>query len=288
MLQRTLRGLIALLLAAVSAHYPSADEPHRGIWIHGRGVALIPEDATDIAKNVDNVAVTVMSYKANMSVRRADTEHSATIIATEPRAGLDPRAELSARARWPLERGSFISGADDATAAKVAVIGGPVRDALFGANDPAVGRELEIGGYRYVVKGVLGPHPAFVGVKVPDPDRAATALATRIYIPFRSASDLFGNGAWRERSGIRAKKTPVEPPNDLGIPPTPFEQEFAAAGRLCPAGPSVSPSSGGLAKIRVLVEDQDRIEETANVIRSRIEARCGNSVRMEILTIPDG
>ena len=285
--QRTLSGLIALLLSAAAGHSPVADEPQRGIWIHGRGVALIPEDASDIAKNVTNVAVTVMSYAANMPVRQGDTEHAATIIAIEPRAGLDPRGELSARARWPLERGSFISAADDATAAKVAVIGGPVRDALFSANAPAVGRDLEIGGHRFMVKGVLGPHPPFEGVKLPDPERAATALATRIYIPFSSASDLFESRAWREMSGIRTKDTSVESPSDRR-PPRPLDQELAVAGSLCPARPAVSQFSGSLAKIRVLVNDQNRIEETAEEIRSRVEARCGNSVRMEILTIPGG
>ena len=85
--QPTLGGLIVLLLAAASAHSPIAEESQRGIWIHGHGVALIPEDATDIAKNVANVAATVMSYTANKPVRHGDTEHAATIIAIEPRAG---------------------------------------------------------------------------------------------------------------------------------------------------------------------------------------------------------
>jgi ABC-type antimicrobial peptide transport system permease subunit len=54
-----------------------------------------------------------------------------------------------------LEEGSFISESQYKSAAKVAILGPTTRDDLFGTSSEAVGKELKIGGNRFIVVGVM-------------------------------------------------------------------------------------------------------------------------------------
>jgi putative ABC transport system permease protein len=59
--------------------------------------------------------------------------------------------------QWPLSAGSFISDADVASAAKVAVLGQTVVSNLFGQNENPIGNTVFINGAPFTVIGVLSP-----------------------------------------------------------------------------------------------------------------------------------
>jgi putative ABC transport system permease protein len=63
--------------------------------------------------------------------------------------------ELAAIRSWPLQYGTFISAADVAGAAKVAVLGSVARDELFGAGADPTGRTIRIQNQPFRVAGVL-------------------------------------------------------------------------------------------------------------------------------------
>jgi len=64
--------------------------------------------------------------------------------------------ELAALRAWPLEFGVFLSPADVARAANVAVLGAVVRDQLFGAGADPTGASVRIRNSPFRVIGVLG------------------------------------------------------------------------------------------------------------------------------------
>ena len=203
--------------------------------LHGPTV----EDAEEIAKQVANVTHASPYYSSHISVfvaRNGDREAPMVVIAQED---LSPRAETSAGAVWPLEEGHRLSASDDLNGERVAVIGGPIRDALFGHGANAIGEEVVIGGEPFRVKGVLAPHPPFVNVDTPYPEHMASALAKRVYVPFGLGVKLFFEGR--------------------------------------------RPSY-----LRVAVDDQQRIHETAAEIRELLEGRYGHAagVLTETLTMP--
>lgn len=150
------------------------------------------EDAGYLADRLPNVSRVSPIYKRNLEIRRGDREIEAVLIGMED---LTPWAETSARAVWPLEKGEYITPHDHREGRRLAVIGGPVRDRLFGAGEAVLGREVVIHGQPFRVKGVLAPHPPFVNVTLPAPEGAATALATRVYVPFRTGVEMFFEGA---------------------------------------------------------------------------------------------
>ncbi|MDE0192342.1 MAG: ABC transporter permease [Gammaproteobacteria bacterium] len=250
MLKRTIATTISGIFGA--ATLVAADGAPQAIWIYGDGPALCteppcppsdgsqvqiltPADAADIAGNVPNVDFAAMTYTARMVVRIDDAELEATVIAAER---MVPMAELSDGAIWPVESGMSLTEADSLAGARVAVIGRPIRNALFGADVVALGEQFALGGWSFGVKGVLAPHPPFVGVDLPLPDKVAEALATRLYIPFATGAELLFNA---------------------GAP---------------------------LAHIRVTVEDQARIHQTAAAIRARLEGRHGGTPAIEVLNTP--
>ena len=149
--------------------------------------------AADIADRVANVERVSMTYAMRTDVGYGDEEIEAVVFVDER---LPPRAEMSGHVVWPLDGGEHINAGDAAAGARVAVIGGPVRDQLFGASGAALGEEILIGGEPFRVKGVLGPHPPFETVRTPDPAQLAKTVSTRVYLPFPTGVDLLG-GAGR-------------------------------------------------------------------------------------------
>ena len=177
---------------------PSAREPTHVILVilqYARRLrGPTPEDADAIAAGLTNVTSASPYYSSHLSrlaVRRGDRATQAAVIAQEDRR---PRAETSARAVWPLEAGNYLDANEGIKGERVALIGGPIRDSLFGAGADAVGEAIDIGGERFRVKGVLAPHPPFVNVDPPAPENAATALARRVYVPFEIGTNLFFEG----------------------------------------------------------------------------------------------
>ena len=197
------------------------------------------DDAEAIATRLANVTRASPYYSSHVSVfavRHGDRDTQAVVIVQED---LSPRAETSARAVWPLDAGHYLTASDDLDGERAAVIGGPIRDALFGAEATVIGEEVLIGGEPFRIKGVLAPHPPFVNVDLPAPEHAANALGKRVYVPFGIGSRLF---------------FPDERPGYL----------------------------------RVAVEDEGGIQETAAEIREFLERRYGDAaeVMTETLTVP--
>ena len=177
---------------------PWAQEPSHVILVilqyARRNRGPTPEDADAIAAGLTNVTSASPYYSGHLSrfaVRRGDRATQTVVIAQEDRR---PRAEISARAVWPLEAGNYLDANEGIDGERVALIGGPIRDSLFGAGADAVGDAIDIGGESFRVKGVLAPHPPFVNVDLPGPEHAATALARRVYVPFEVGADLFFEG----------------------------------------------------------------------------------------------
>lgn len=173
----------------------AADELVRDIFVFVYRTHLTgptPEDARYLEDRLTNVSRASPVYAERLGIQRGHQEIDAVVIAVE---GLSPWAETSARAVWPLEQGEYISARDHQEGRRVAVIGGPVRSALFDSGAAVLGREIVIHGERFSIKGVLAPHPPFVGVDgVPDPEHLANALATRVYVPYRTGTELFFGG----------------------------------------------------------------------------------------------
>ena len=198
------------------------------------------EDARYIADQLTNVTRASPVYDERAGIQRGHREIEALVIAMED---VSPRAELSGQAVWPLEQGEYLALRDDIEGRRVAVIGGTVRDRLFNTGEAVLGREIVIQGENFSIKGVLAPHPPFVGVDLPDAEHAATALANRIYVPFRTGTEMFFGDARPDY-------------------------------------------------LRVAVNDQGRVDETATEIRDLLQVRYGDAWEIIVETLqmpgPDG
>ena len=179
LLRTTVAAFAALGIVAASAANNTTDS--REILVMGLA-AFTPEEVGDVER-VSNVRHVAPRYKGRTPVRHRGAELEASVIAQDAR----PTAELSAHAAWPLETGTFIDERDRVDGKRVALIGGPVRDRLFGSEVTAVGKSILINDESFTVKGVLGPHPPFVDAI---PDTAAIPLATRLYVPLRTGVEV--------------------------------------------------------------------------------------------------
>jgi putative ABC transport system permease protein len=81
---------------------------------------------------------------------------------------------------WELTQGKFLPEIDPRQSLSVCVIGGKVKDELFGVT-PALGEWLRIGEHRFRVIGVLGSEGRSIGVDVQD----------LVVVPLASAQDMF-------------------------------------------------------------------------------------------------
>jgi putative ABC transport system permease protein len=81
----------------------------------------------------------------------------------------------------PLDRGRYISSADEDTRRRVAVLGSGLADALFGELDP-LGRQIQVAGVRFRVIGVFAEVGSTFGVSRDE----------EVHIPVTAAQRLFG------------------------------------------------------------------------------------------------
>ena len=86
--------------------------------------------------------------------------------------------------RWQMEEGKFLPDADPSRAASLVVIGGKVRDEIFG-REKAIGQWLRIGDRRFRVIGVLATAGRAIGLDVQE----------LVVIPVASAQALFNSAS---------------------------------------------------------------------------------------------
>ena len=184
-LPRTIMAVCATL-AMFTAFAATKDTDSREILVTGPS-GFTPEDIGDVER-VRNVHRATATYKGRRKTRHGGAELEALVIAQDS----EPTAVLSANAPWPLETGTFITEADGVNAKRVALIGGPVRDRLFGTDASAIGKDILIDDESFTVKGVLGPHPPFVDADLPDDAYIRSAI--RVYVPLRTGVE----GLFRE------------------------------------------------------------------------------------------
>ncbi|MDE0039280.1 MAG: ABC transporter permease [Gammaproteobacteria bacterium] len=165
-------------LGMFTASAATNDPDSREILVMG-AAGFSHEDIRDVER-VRSVRRATATYRERMTIRHGGADLEASVIAQEG----EPTAALSANAAWPLETGRFITEADGVDAKRVAVIGGPVRDRLFGTEATAIGKDILIGDESFTVKGVLGPHPPFVDADLPDDAYIRSAI--RVYVPLRT------------------------------------------------------------------------------------------------------
>ena len=197
-------GVVGLALLAFASSGGWADDARIQV-INVIGPGLGGQDARAIADGVSNVARVEMRLSQRMEVGFGTTQLEAGVFADEHTT---PRANFAGREIWPLDLGTFVSESDNTEGSKVAVIGWPVRDRLFGAGANPLGERISIAGIGFRVIGVLGAHPPFAEDLLPDfqgdvdEEKMATALATRVYVPF-SAGELLLSAAAKNRALIR-------------------------------------------------------------------------------------
>ena len=172
----------------------SLDETlRREIVVLGMESRIVPGMADEIVNRIANVQRVATTYARSMDVRHGDETTTAVVFVD---GQLLPRAEMSGRVVWPLESGTYMTSHDAERRSRVAIIGGPVRDHLFGRHGPALDEEILIDGEPFRVKGVLGPHPPFKDVSTADPVQLANTVSNRIYLPHPLGVDLlFGADA---------------------------------------------------------------------------------------------
>lgn len=98
----------------------------------------------------------------------------------------------------PVARGSYLRGADVDARRRVAVLGSKVATQLYGEVDP-LGRQVQLGGVRYRVIGVLAEVGSTIGV-----DRDA-----EVHVPLTAAQQLLGT--------LRVDAVAVKAPTTKGI-----------------------------------------------------------------------
>ena len=167
----------------------AAADIDREVLVYSKA-GLSADDTSMITDKVPGVVGVKTIYWKWMVVERGGRQLDVTIIADERKL---PRAATAGGAVWPLAQGEFVTDADGASLARVAVIGRPVLEELFAGAD-ALGEQIRVGETLFRIKGVLGPHPAFYGGGPPNPDAARQRLETRLYVPFRSGEDVFFGG----------------------------------------------------------------------------------------------
>ncbi|RYG63418.1 hypothetical protein EON77_20965, partial [bacterium] len=114
----------------------------------GAGARLTEEDGRAIAREAVSVAAVAPSIRARGQLvvenRNAETQVCGTTLAFFPVKA------------WDIVKGEAWTEHDEATKAKVLVLGSTVAEKLFPAED-AVGKTVRIGRYNYRVVGVLKP-----------------------------------------------------------------------------------------------------------------------------------
>ena len=112
----------------------------------GAGARLTEDDGKAIAREAVSVAAVAPALRARAQILSGDKNWSAQVIGSN-------RAFFVVRS-WKVARGNEWDEHDEATKAKVCVLGTTVAEKLFGSEDP-VGRSIRIGRHAFKVVGVL-------------------------------------------------------------------------------------------------------------------------------------
>lgn len=149
---------------------PGAVQQGRGVVSSGRGSAqiLTMADASAIAQSVQNIAGVAPEIQSRKQVTAKGTNTNTTIIGTT--------AAYTTVRNFEVDDGQFLSDANVAENAKVAVLGPTTASDLFGDGNEAVGQSIRIGNAAFKVIGVTR---AKGGSGFQNPDDA-------VYIPVTS------------------------------------------------------------------------------------------------------
>ncbi|MBX3187573.1 MAG: ABC transporter permease [Labilithrix sp.] len=112
----------------------------------GSGARLTEEDGKAIAREAVSVSAVAPALRSRAQIVAGDRNWSAQVIGST-------RAFFPVRS-WAVARGATWDEHDEATKAKVCVLGSTVATKLFGEEDP-VGRSIRMGRYSFRVVGVL-------------------------------------------------------------------------------------------------------------------------------------
>ncbi len=160
----------------------------------GRGSAhtLTQADADAISSQISNVKV-APELDSRKQVAAKGNNTNTQIIGTVP-AYTDVRNET-------MDSGSFITGSEDRSSSKVAVLGPSARDDLFGTGANAVGQEIRIGSAMFKVIGVTASKG---GSGFNNPDDA-------IYIPLGTMQHYLVGGSYVSSISVSAASQDAMP-----------------------------------------------------------------------------
>ncbi|MHB8168472.1 MAG: ABC transporter permease [Thermoleophilia bacterium] len=160
----------------------------------GRGSAhtLTQADADAISSQISNVKV-APELDSRKQVAAKGNNTNTQIIGTVP-AYTDVRNET-------MDSGSFITGSEDRSSSKVAVLGPSARDDLFGTGANAVGQEIRIGSSMFKVIGVTASKG---GSGFNNPDDA-------IYIPLGTMQHYLVGGSYVSSISVSAASQDAMP-----------------------------------------------------------------------------
>jgi putative ABC transport system permease protein len=160
----------------------------------GRGSAhtLTQADADAISSQISNVKV-APELDSRKQVAAKGNNTNTQIIGTVP-AYTDVRNEA-------MDSGSFITGSEDRSSSKVAVLGPSARDDLFGTGADAVGQEIRIGSSMFKVIGVTASKG---GSGFNNPDDA-------IYIPLGTMQHYLVGGSYVSSISVSAASQDAMP-----------------------------------------------------------------------------
>jgi putative ABC transport system permease protein len=126
--------------------FPQSAQASGAHGAQGSGMRLTEEDGRAILRESTSVSAVAPALRASVQVVYGDKNWSTVAIGT--RLGY-----LQVR-NWAVEKGAPWDDHDEATKAKVILVGATLAQNLFGSEDP-VGRTVRIGRYPYRVAGVL-------------------------------------------------------------------------------------------------------------------------------------
>jgi putative ABC transport system permease protein len=112
----------------------------------GSGMRLTEDDGRAILRDSTSIVAITPVLRAVVQAVYGDQNWSTSVAGTTT-------SYLTVR-NWPIERGAMWDAHDEATKAKVVVLGATVARILFGTED-AIGRSIRIGRYPYRVLGIL-------------------------------------------------------------------------------------------------------------------------------------
>jgi putative ABC transport system permease protein len=126
--------------------FPQASQASGAHGAQGSGMRLTEDDGRAILRDSTSISAVTPALRATAQIVYGDQNWLTQALGTR-------RAYLEVR-NWPVESGEVWDAHDEATKAKVILIGKTVAENLFGALDP-VGQTVRIGRYPYRVSGVL-------------------------------------------------------------------------------------------------------------------------------------